>query len=179
MQGSFPLLKTRRLLLRQFVATDLDNVFYGLSHPEVIKYYGVSFSSSEETKNQMKWYAELEEKGSGIFWAVCLQDNQAFAGAAGLYYINRLHRKAETGFWLLPEFWGRGLMTEAMEPVCNYGFQQLQLHRIEGFVETENSNSKKVMERLQFQYEGTQRDCEFKNGRFISLDMYARLNNKN
>ena len=41
----FPTIKTSRFRLRQFTDADLENVFKGLSHPEVIKYYGVSFNS--------------------------------------------------------------------------------------------------------------------------------------
>lgn len=66
-------------------------------------------------------------------------------------------------------------MTEAMPLICHYGFDQLHLHRIEGFVESNNTNCKKAMEKLDFQYEGTMRDCEIKNGKFISLDIYAAL----
>ena len=178
MSEDFPVIITERLLLRRIVASDLDNVFKGLSHPEVIKYYGISFKDREATKEQMKWYAGLEEKGTGIWWAVCLLNNNEFAGAAGLYYINNQHRKAETGFWLLQEYWGKGYINEAMQEICRYGFEKLNLHRIEAFVETENDNSKKVMEKLTFQREGTMKDCEIKNGRFISLDIYARLNKK-
>ena len=49
----FPILKTERLLLRQFADTDLENVFKGLSHPKVIKYYGVNYQTLEATKEQM------------------------------------------------------------------------------------------------------------------------------
>ena len=48
----FPILKTERLLLRQFVDTELENVFKGLSHPEIIRYYGVSYKTLEATKEQ-------------------------------------------------------------------------------------------------------------------------------
>jgi [ribosomal protein S5]-alanine N-acetyltransferase len=67
-------------------------------------------------------------------------------------------------------------MTEAIPLICKYGFEKLALHRIEGFVEPENLNSKKALDKLGFKHEGTMRDCEIKNGRFISLDIYAILN---
>lgn len=67
-------------------------------------------------------------------------------------------------------------MTEALPIICNYCFEKLGLHRIEGIVETENSNCKKAVAKLDFQHEGTMIDCEIKNGKFISLDMYAKLN---
>jgi ribosomal-protein-alanine N-acetyltransferase len=69
-------------------------------------------------------------------------------------------------------------MKEAMPIICNYGFNNLGLHRIEGLVETDNLNCKKAMKKLDFKYEGTMRDCEMKNGKFISLDIYAKLRNE-
>jgi ribosomal-protein-alanine N-acetyltransferase len=88
------------------------------------------------------------------------------------------HKKAEIGFWLLPDFWGTGIMSEAIRLVCDYGFSQLGLHRIEAFVETKNINSKNIMEKMQFTNEGTMKDAEIKNAEFISLDLYAKLNTR-
>lgn len=172
---TFPTLKTNRLLLRQFTESDLENVFKGLSHPDIIKYYGVSYKTLEETKEQMKFFKDLEEHGTGIWWAVCSLDNKTFYGAGGLNSLSKEHKKAEVGFWLISDFWGQGIMTEAMPFICNYGFDELGLHRIEGFVESENMNCKRAMEKLKFTHEGTMRDCEVKNGKFISLDIYAKL----
>jgi ribosomal-protein-alanine N-acetyltransferase len=175
MNSNFPILKTERLLLRQFAESDLENVFNGLSHPDIIRYYGVSYSTLEATKAQMEFFADLEKNETGIWWAVCSPDNQLFYGAGGLNSLSKEHKKAEIGFWLLPDYWGKGFMTEAMPLICNYGFDTLGIHRIEGIVETENLLCKKAMEKLRFQHEGTMRECEIKNGKFISLDIYAKL----
>jgi [ribosomal protein S5]-alanine N-acetyltransferase len=67
----FPIIKTERLLLRQFIESDTENVFKGLSHPDVVKYYGVSYNTLENTKYQMKFFNDLEENETGIWWAVC------------------------------------------------------------------------------------------------------------
>lgn len=175
MKSCFPTIKTRQLLLRRIENADLENIYRGLSHPKVIKYYGVSFDSPEATKEQMDWFANLEEEGTGIWWAICSADNQTFCGAAGFHDISTEHQKAEVGLWLLPEFWGQGIMSEAMPAICEYGFTELGLHRIEGFVESDNQNCKKALTKLGFVYEGTTQDCEIKNGKFISLDIYAKL----
>jgi ribosomal-protein-alanine N-acetyltransferase len=175
---NFPVLKSHRLLLRKIEASDLKNIYEGLSNPDVIKYYGISFNSLESAKEQMKWFSDLEKKETGIWWAICSVKNQNFLGAGGLNNIQHPHKKAEIGFWLLPEFWGNGLMTEALPLICDYGFNKLGLHRIEGFVEPENQNCKKALSKLNFRHEGTMKDCEIKNGRFISLDIYAALNHK-
>ncbi|MEX2350193.1 MAG: GNAT family N-acetyltransferase [Flavobacteriaceae bacterium] len=175
MKREFPTLKTESLLLRQITDKDLKNIHKGLSNPDVVKYYDISFESMEATKEQMKWFADLEKTETGIWWAVCSPDNTTFFGAGGLNKISKEHKKAEIGFWLLPEFWGRGIMTEAMPAICGYGFKKLGLHRIEGLVESENHNCKNAMSKLDFQHEGTMKDCEIKNGKFISVDIYAKI----
>lgn len=176
MKNSASNLQTARLLLRQFEETDLDNVFKGLSHPQVIQYYGVSYSTLEETTKQMEFFRDIETNNTGKWWAVCSADNTIFYGGCGLNNMSVQHRKAEIGYWLLPEFWGMGIITEALPLIIGYGFTALQLHRIEAVVETENSNSKKIMDKTGFQYEGTMRECEYKNGQYISLEMYGKLN---
>ncbi len=176
--SGFPILRSERLLLRQFVDSDLANVYKGLSDPEIIKYYGVSYKTLEDTKVQMQFFEDLFRQGTGIWWAVCSIDNKTFYGAGGLNSLSKEHKKAEIGFWLLTDFWGQGIMTEAMPIICSYGFNDLGLHRIEGFVETNNKKCKNAMNKLNFQHEGTMRDCEIKNGKFISLDIYAKINDK-
>jgi [ribosomal protein S5]-alanine N-acetyltransferase len=173
MRNEFPVFKTGRLLLRQFKESDLNNVFLGLSNPEVIKYYGVHFGTLEETKKQIEWFAELEKHETGIWWAVCSSDNSIFYGAVGLYYIDTEIKKAEIGFWLMPEYWGKGIISESVPLAMEYGFKKMRLKRIEAEVETENMMSKRVMKKLQFVHEHTKKDCEIKNGKYISLDVYA------
>lgn len=172
----FPVLKTERLLLRQFTKADLEMVFKGLSDPDIIKYYGVQYHTLEAAKEQLKFFADLENNGDGIWWAICSSDGALFYGAAGLNNLNKKFNKCEIGFWLFPEFWGRGIITEAVPAICNFGFVDLGLHRIEALVESENLNSKKALNKLHFTFEGTMRDCEIKAGRYISIDIYAKLN---
>jgi ribosomal-protein-alanine N-acetyltransferase len=86
------------------------------------------------------------------------------------------HKKAEIGFWLLKEHWGKGYISEALPEICKFGFEKRKLHRIEAIVEQENSNSKKCLIKNNFILEGTMKECEIKNGRYISLEIYAKLN---
>ncbi len=171
MRNDFPILKTERLQLRRITESDLENIYNGLSNPDVIKHYGISFNSLEATKEQMTWFADSKQ----FWWAICSIDNETFYGAGGLNDFSKEHKKAEIGLWLLPDFWGKGIMTEVMPLICNYGFEKLGIHRIEGFVESDNQNCKKAMAKLDFQHEGIMKDCEIKNGKFISVEIYAKL----
>ena len=164
-------LKTEKSLLRDIEGSDIDTVFRGLSNPDVIKHYGVSFDSLEETKEQMKWFADTKQK----WFAICSVDNNVFYGAGGLNDISKKHKKAEIGFWLLPEYWGKGIMKKVVPVICDYGFDKLELHRIEGFVDSENKNCKRAMSALDFELEGTMRDCEIKNNKFVSIEVYSTI----
>jgi [ribosomal protein S5]-alanine N-acetyltransferase len=173
MKNIFPILESDRFILRQIVATDICDIFKGLSDPDVIKYYGISYNSLVGAQEQMSWFTELEQTETGIWWAIVKPNSSTFYGAIGFNNLSKVHRKAELGFWLLPKFWGKGLMNAAIKLVCNYAFTGLNLHRIEAMVETENKNSKKILTKLGFNYEGTMKDCEVKNDKFISVEIYA------
>jgi [ribosomal protein S5]-alanine N-acetyltransferase len=175
MQQPFPVLSTERLLLREIVPGDIHSVFEGLSHPEVNKHFGISFLTLEATQEQMDWYANMVKNDTGRCWAICSLDNSIFYGVCTLNFWNKEHRKAETGYWIFPEYWGKGIVPEAMNKVFGYGFSVMGLHRISAEVEDDNRASISVLKKLGFAYEGTLRDCEIKNGRFISLEIYALL----
>jgi ribosomal-protein-alanine N-acetyltransferase len=171
----FPVLYTDRLQLREFESWDIGSVFQGLSHPDVIRYYGVSYDSIESTQAQMDWFKQLYEEESGIWWAICNGANGAFIGATGFNNIDRTTHRAEIGFWLLPPGWGKGYIQEAVHAILPYGFNHLGLQSVEAIVETENQNSVAVLRKLGFQYVSTDIDCEIKNGKPISLMKFVYL----
>ena len=171
---NFPLLKTPELLLRNFKNDDLKNIYKGLSDPLVTKYYAVHFNSSEETKEQLLWYENLLKTNTGIWWAIGNHQNKIFYGGIGLNDISQKNKAAEIGFWLLPEFWRKGILKQVMPLVCSYAFDNLNLNQLEAYVETENLNCKKALSKLNFHLKETKIDYEIKNGNPISLDIYIR-----
>lgn len=173
MKNGFPELTTGKYRLRQILRDDQPYVFRGLSHPEVIKYYGISFSSLTDTRLQMEWYENLLKEQTGIWWAICSREDESFLGAAGFNDINNVHHKGEIGFWLLPEFFRQGIMRTIIPVILDYAFRKLGLHRIEAIVETENIACRKLLSGLGFTHEGTFTDYEFKNGKYISVEMHA------
>ncbi len=164
-----------RIELRSITTSDQEHVFLGLSNPEVIKYYGVSFETLEATEEQMIWFQNLEKNRTGIWWSIFNSETEQFLGAGGFNALNKDLKKAEIGFWLLPEFWNKGYMQEAMPLICDYGFIELGLNRIEGIVDSQNLNCKRAIEKLGFTLEITSRDSELKKGKLVSLDTYIKL----
>lgn len=169
------MIQTTKFELREITPSDIENIHRGLSNPAITKYYDVHFPTLEATKEQMDWYANLIKEGTGIWWAIYTKETGKFCGAGGYNSLDKNHKKAEIGFWLLPEYWGKGIMKEVMPRLFQEGFETLGLNRIEGFVVSENIKCKKGLEKINFQYEGTMRECEIKNGQLIDIDFYAVL----
>ena len=167
--------KTENFYLKEIESDDIENIFKGLSNHEITRYYDVHFSSLKETEEQMKWYRELKEEGTGIWWGIYQESDDEFCGAAGFNGRLAEHKKAEIGMWLLTEHWGKGILPEILTALFEYGFEKLDLNRIEGLVDHENSKCKRALEKIHFVHEGTLREYEIKDGRNVDLDVYAIL----
>ncbi len=171
----FSELTTERLLLQTVQPEDQHFIFAGLSHPEVIPFYGVSFASYEATKMQMEWYREHHEEGTGQHWKIIEKASGENIGVIQFYEYKPEHHKAEVGFWALPHYWNKGIISEALRCVIDYCRKEKGIHRLEATVEVGNGSSSRVLEKAGFHYEGTMRECEMKNGKYISLLMYGLL----
>jgi [ribosomal protein S5]-alanine N-acetyltransferase len=169
---------TDRLHLRQVLPDDQAFIFEGLSHPQVIAYYGIRYESFEATGAQMQWYAAIRKEGTGLSWIITDKINGTSMGDISVYRYCAEHNKAEIGFWLLPQYWHKGYALEALRAVMEFWANEKDLHRMEAFVEPENEASCRLLEKAGFAREGLMRDCEIKNGRYISLVVYARISKK-
>jgi ribosomal-protein-alanine N-acetyltransferase len=171
----FPELSTPRFLLKQILADDQAFIFKGLSDPQVIPFYGVQYSTFEAAKAQMKFYDELWAKRTGCWWKIIDKQTMQPAGACGMNSYHDVHEKAEIGYWLLPEFWKKGIMQEVLPVMIGYLFKNWKLHRLEAVIEAGNETSRSLSEKLGFTYEGILRESEIKQGKRISLLMYSLL----
>jgi ribosomal-protein-alanine N-acetyltransferase len=168
-------LQTARYNLLSIEDEDQVFIFEGLSHPDVIPFYGVSYHTLEETKQQMEFYQTLEKKDEGYWWKIVSQESGDRVGAIGFNNYQQQHKKAEIGYWLLPKFWKQGIIAEVLPVLIQHLFDFKQLHRIEALVETGNTSSDKVLLHAGFIFEGLLRDYEMKHGKFISLNLYSLL----
>ena len=174
----FPELKTDRLILRKITQKDKQKIFEGLSDDRVIEYYSVSYHNLDDVNIQMDWFDDLLKNETGIWWGVTFMGRNELIGACGFNNWIKEHKKVEIGAWLLPEYWGKGIMGEAINRITDYAFNKLKIHRIEGIVESNNLKCKSLLEKLNFEHEGTLLDSEIKNGNYISLDYYSIINKK-
>jgi len=173
---AFPELRTPRFVLRQIIPADLPTVFAGLSNPQVIQHYGVSYDSLDATQRQMDWFEELFAQGTGIWWGICTPDARStLIGACGFNDLVAVHRRAELGYWLLPPYWGKGIARECVTAIIAHAFDALGLHRVGAEVDVGNHRSAKLLESVGFRFEGVRRGCELKDGAFLDIEQYGRL----
>lgn len=142
------IIETKRLILREFVESDFEAVFEFNSNTEVQKFTGdVVLESKSQAKKIIKdvWFEDYRKYGYGR-WAVVYKDNGKLIGFAGLKYLTELD-EIDLGYRILPEYWGKGLMTEIGREILKYGFDNFGLDKIIGIAEPENIASCRVLEK--------------------------------
>ena len=173
----FPNLKTERLLLRRVDSNDIKEIFALRSNPETMKYIPRPLVKTDE--DALEHIAMIDSKidsNEGINWAITLKDNPKLIGVIGHYRIKPENYRAEIGYMLLPEYNGKGIVSEAVKEAVNYGFQVMKLHSIEAIIDPDNYGSAKVLEKNGFVKEAHLKENEFFEGRFLDTVIYSILN---
>jgi len=133
------------------------------------------FTSLEDALEEIAWYDSILEEGTGVRWGIMLTGQDEVIGSCGFLNVSAKHQRAEIGFELSSNHWGRGIAGEALRAVVRHGFTQLGFHRIEALVEPANTASQQLLERVGFTREGLLRGYEFTRGKYDDLYMYSLL----
>ena len=132
-------------------------------------------------------YPYTEQDGRDFISAMLSADeNETFAfaitvdniaiGSIGIFRQGNIHRRtAELGYYIAEEYWGKGIMTEAVRQICEYVFSKSDIIRIFAEPFAYNIASCRVLEKAGFQYEGTLRSNAIKNGKVIDMKMYSKI----
>ena len=112
------------------------------------------------------------DKSAVFAYAICLEDRAV--GSIGAFRQSNIHfRTAELGYYLAREYWGRGIVTEAVRQLCERVFAQTDILRIYAEPFSDNVGSRRVLEKAGFQLEGILRRNACKNGRVLDMALYA------
>lgn len=172
----FPEIETDRLILRQVSTEDAGDIFSYLSDKDVMRHYGLEpFKSVKDALDEIFWYQSIFENKTGIRWGITLKGQDKVIGSCGFLNLAKQHYRSEIGFELSKDYWGQGIASEALEVVIKYGFEKLNLQRIQALIEPSNIPSQKLVERKGFLKEGLLRNYEFTCGKFDDLFMYSLL----
>ena len=140
-----------------------DNLRDGLPYPYT-EQDGIDFISSMLSANEDETFA----------FAITLDDKAI--GSIAVFRQQNIHRQtAEMGYYIAEEYWGKGIMTDAVKQICEYVFKNSDILRIYAEPFAYNAGSCRVLEKAGFQYEGTLRNNAVKNGKVIDMKMYSLL----
>jgi len=162
--------------LREQTLDDAQDFLEYYSDPLVSKHI-ISFipKNIEEAKNEVKYWMNVSSYNDGIYFAIARKSDNKMIGSVGVSGANRTHNRIEASYDLAKEYWGRGIMTEALKAVLKYAFEELKFNRIEAFAVPENIGSHKVLEKCGFQMEGILRQHRYHLGEYVDIVIYSVL----
>lgn len=171
---NIPTLKTERLTLRPFRLSDAKEVQRQAGNPKVAATTGTiphpypdgvaeSWISQHQT-----WF----ENGQAVDWAIELNGSKSLVGCMSLG-VNKANQRAEIGYWIGEESWGKGYCSEAAKAAIRYAFEEMNLNKITSRHMLENPVSGKVMQNAGMVQEGTLRQEFYKNGHFVDMVVYG------
>lgn len=169
-------LTTERLKLRPMSEADIPAYFAVFSDPEVARYWSrepwTDIAQAEESLRAIK--ADCDD-GSGVRFGIELLSSGEMIGDAGLHHFFDQNRRCEIGYALASRHWGQGYATEALRAIIRYGFDALDLNRIEADIDPRNIGSSRVLEKLGFRKEGHMPERWFVFGEFADTVNYGLL----
>ena len=172
-----PVLTTARLLLRELRPSDAPAVAAGAGDDRVARFL-IEVPSPYPVALARRWIAgriAWWELGRGVTFAIARRDApDALLGSVSLRRHAR-DRRAELGYWLAADAWGRGYATEAAAAAIDFGFRQLALARIHAQVIVGNEASMRVLAKLGMVNEGTKRRHLRKGNRLHDVVFYGLL----
>ncbi|SDU98413.1 GNAT family N-acetyltransferase [Pseudomonas mucidolens] len=173
--NTFPILHTERLHLRELVADDAPVLFEIYRNAEAMRWFGIDpMTELAQAHALIATFSHWRtQPNPGTRWG--LEHDGRLLGSCGLFKWNRSWNSCSLACELAPSAWGNGLMSEALHAMLEWGFAQMQLHRVEALVHPRNSACQALLGRLGFTQEGMLREAGFWGGRYQDLQIFSLL----
>ncbi|WP_055106959.1 GNAT family N-acetyltransferase [Paenibacillus ihumii] len=182
----FPALSTARLQLREVTLQDMDAAAELYGGPAMMKTCqgnekNLDIPAPQENRavrppereaiayRIQEWFITPYQEQRGIRFGIYLNHSNRLIGSCGFCQWNRAHYKAELVFELHPEYRKRGLLKEALTALIDFGFDAMELNRIEARIEDGNQAAQRTLLSLGFRQEGVEREAEFDGAEFIDI----------
>lgn len=172
----FPVIETPRLILKPLVIDDSESLLAIFSDPEVMKYWNTEpWVSIQDAYNFVDDSNNAMLRQESIVLGIYPKSTEKLAGKCMLFSYDKESKRAEIGFGLSRDCWGKGYISEAGEALIQYGFTSIGLRRIEAEIDPDNDSSAKALEKLGFYQEGLLRQRWEINGVISDSALYGRL----
>ena len=170
-------ISTDRLLLRRFEFSDNDAMLRNWVADEKIQslYSEPVYSTKEAVKELLDKYIGAYERNDYYRWAIIEKNSGECIGQIAYFLVDSKNNFAEIEYCIGSAFQCNGYATEATKAVIAYGFDEINLHKVQICTKTINAPSKRVIEKCGFTYEGTLRDYFYMNGEYVGRLYFSIL----
>ena len=163
-------------LLREWKLSDAQNLALAIGNKKILDNLrdGIPYPYTEQDGKEFITAILSADKSSTFAFAIEIEGKAV--GSMTVFRQNNIHfRTAELGYYLAEEYWGKGIMTEAVKQVCKYVFDNSDIIRIYAEPFANNIGSCRVLEKAGFQFEGLMKANAVKNGEIRDMKLYALI----
>lgn len=161
--------------LREWRYTDLDSLVKHANNYNIAKYLADVFPHPYHPEDGKKYLDFVVQETPPLKTFAIEIDGEA-VGSIGLTFREDVYRKnVEIGYWLSEEYWGKGIVTEAVKQVTQYAFDTFDVNRVYAGVFAPNIGSQRVLEKAGYRLDAEMEKTIFKYGEYIDEKVYARM----
>ncbi|WP_353625698.1 GNAT family N-acetyltransferase [Bacillus sp. JCM 19041] len=144
------------MYLRKFTDADSQTVFdHWLSDSRVSdNRVSAPHQSVSETRERVNKIVEGYQKESFCYWAIVLKERNVLIGEIDLYDFDRVTENCSVSYSIGFMWWNQGYGTEALKAIIEFGFQQMDIHKIEAAHNIDNPASGRIMSKVGMKQEG-------------------------
>lgn len=170
-------IETERLILRRFEYEDSTSMLRNwVADDEVQWGYGEpSYKTEEQARELLAKYISSYDNEHYYRWAIIEKESNECIGQIAYYFVYAKNNLAEIEYCIGAAFQGKGYATEATKAVIAYGFEHINLHRVQICCRDVNEASRKVIEKCGLTYEGTLRDYFWRNDHYEGKMFFSIL----
>ena len=157
----FPVLTTERLTLRCLELSD-DQLLFKLRSNKIVNKY-IARPKQKDIKEIRAFISKINDEinnNEWIYWVISLKDDPTLIGDICLWNFSDEKTVAEIGYELDPAFHGKGIMSEALEKIIEFGFKEIELNTIEAYTHKKNNDSTKILQKYNFKQDVERVDKE-------------------
>lgn len=170
----------KAIKIRKLKFSDADDLYEHIHEREISK-WTIRIPYPYSLKDAIKFIRKSQyevRKMKGYNFGIALKETDSVIGGIGLHCIDWKNSNAELGYWIGKKYWGKGLMTEAVRLILDFGFKELKLHKIYAHCFEENVASAKVLEKCGFILEGKAREERFRYDKWHNSLLYGILSSE-
>lgn len=159
-------------ILRPWQISDINDLVRNANNKNISDNLTNAFPHPYTIADGEKFIKSLEKHNPTKAFAIVI--NNEACGAIGVFQQMDVHEKnAEMGYWLAEQHWGKGIITNAIKQIVEYGFKNFEITRIFARPFGSNLASQKVLEKAGFKLEAKLKNTIYKNGKFLDELYYA------